>query len=824
MRSVFVLFLVAVAGCANSSAYGQGAKVFGNSSKSTAADQSTGTTEQLAFFESSIRPLLVKHCLQCHGPTKANGNLAFTSRRNLLKGGTHGPAVVPGKPRKSLLIAAVRHSGKLKMPKGKPKLDDASIRLLEKWIAMGAPWPAAQTTGAPAIRTEFEIYDSDRRHWAFRPVARPKLPTVSQQKWPRDDLDRFVLARLEAAKLAPAPRASRRTLMRRLSFDLTGLPPTPADLKKYLNPGSKLDLSDYVDQLLASKEFGVHWGRHWLDQVRYRPHPKKNDRNDPYRQWVVKAFNNDMPYDRFLKMQIAGDLLPSKSRDEVNLDGLVAVRPWSLKTRHHQQIDLLGRTFLGLSLYCARCHDHKLEPLSRADYFAMQGIFESSQVVKIPFLKRKPQFDQYMSELARTQRNELRMKKELKQYKSLAALIDLQARLAAERKKLAEATQNKSKIQRNIEKLQKAEQKRLADVKKRKIDLNDPKAREYMKLRRENNEFANKWKAVYQLDAFVDQSEPKKIRDAAPPKLGVETKPGKPAPTDTPIPRRFPTILAGLNQKPLSARTKQSGRLELANWLADAKHPITARLITNRIWYYLLGEGLTPSLSNFGRSGRPPSHPELLDYLSVELVKNNWSMKRLIRRIVLSSTYQQSSQIDAFPDERAQRFRLFGIARRKRLEVESIYRTLARLEQNSDSNGKRRDAPADMTNEMRLLFDGANRDLIVPRRSSSVSPLQALFLMNSEHVKASTERFAGRLHKLPDDSQRIKQAFLLLYGREANTDEIAAGKSFLATWKVRIVDDPKRRRRKPDVPPEFLAKWQAYLQVLLLTNEFLFVD
>lgn len=823
MRIATVIVFVVIA-CATNPAHAQGVEVAGESIESSAREKSVGTAEQLAFFESNIRPLLVKHCLHCHGPKKADGSLAFTSRRKLLKGGTRGPVLVPGKPGKSLLIAAVRHSGKLKMPKGKPKLDEASIRLLEKWIAMGAPWPAAKKTGTPAIRTEFNIYESDRKHWAFRPVVRPKPPTVSQQEWLQDDLDRFILTRLEAVKLAPAPRASQRTLMRRLSFDLTGLPPTPADLKKYLNPGSKLSLADYVDQLLASKEFGVHWGRHWLDQVRYRPHPKKNDRNDPYLQWVVKAFNDDKPYDQFLKMQIAGDLLPAKAPGEVNLDGLVAVRPWSLKTRHHQQIDLLGRTFLGLSLYCARCHDHKLEPLSRADYYAMQGIFESSQVVKIPFLKRKAQFDRYMSELTRTQRNELRMKKELKQYKSLATLIDLQARLAAERQKLAEATQNKSKIQRNIEKLQKAEQKRLADVKKRKIDLNDPKAREYMKLRRENNEFANKWKAVYQLDAFVDQSDPKKIRDAAPPKLGVETKPGKPAPTDTPIPRRFPTILAGLNQKPLSARTKQSGRLQLANWLADAKHPITARLITNRIWYYLLGEGLTPSLSNFGRSGRPPSHPELLDYLSDELVKNNWSMKRLIRRIVLSSTYQQSSQIDASPDQRAQRFLLFGVARRKRLEVESIYRTLVSLEQNSDSSGKRRDAPADMVNEMRLLFDGANRDLIVPRRSSSVSPLQALFLMNSEHVKASTERFAGRLHKLPDDSQRIKQAFLLLYGREAKADEIATGKSFLAAWKVRVAKDPKRRRRKPEVPPEFLAKWQAYLQVLLLTNEFLFVD
>jgi hypothetical protein len=539
---------------------------------------------------------------------------------------------------------------------------------------------------------------------------------------------------------------------------------------------------------------------------------------------VVKAFNEDMPYDQFLKMQIAGDLLPADNPDEVPLDGLVAVRPWSIKSRHEDQIDLLGRTFLGLSLFCSRCHDHKLEPISRDDYYAIEGIFESSQVVKVPLLKEKAQFDEYMTGLARTQANDERMKKELKQFNSLAALVDLRARIDAERAKLEDPTQDKAKVQANIEKLLEDEKKRLADIEKKKIDVGAPEAVEYMQLRRENNAFAERWKDVYQLDAFVDQTDPTKIADAAPPTLGVETKSGEPVPTDVPVPRRFPTILAGFDQRPLGQQTTHSGRLELANWLADANHPITARLITNRIWYYLLGEGLVPSLSNFGRSGEMPSHPELLDYLSDELVKNNWSMKQLIRRIVLSSTYQQTSVLDVSPDERDQRVRLFGLARRKRLEVESIYRTLALLEYAPSSADRRRDPAFDMVNEMRLLFDGANSDLIVPRRTSSVSPLQALFLMNSDHVKASTERFAARLCKIPDDSQRIGQAFLLLYGREATTGEISAGESFLSTWESGTSDNPVERRNSDDVPPEDLAKWQAYLQVLLLTNEFLYVD
>lgn len=798
--------------------------------------------DQIDFFEINIRPLFAQHCLECHGADKANGNLAFLSRDDLLRGGTLGPAIVPGKPAESRLISALRHTGKLQMPKSRPRLDEALIQQFERWIAMNAPWPATDVTEPPKIRTKFAIYESDRDHWAFQPVVRPELPAVAQHAWPRDDLDRFILARLEAAQLAPAPTASRQTLIRRLSFDLTGLPPTPEDLVTF-GESSQRSLEAYVDKLLGSEEFGEHWARHWLDNVRYRPLPKKTERDDPYRQWVVQAFNEDMPYDRFLRMQIAGDLIPAEQPDQVHLDGLIAVRPWSLKNRHEQQIDLLGRTFLGLSLFCARCHDHKLEPISRDDYYAIQGIFESSQVVQVPFLKEKSQFDDYMAGLARVQDNETRMKKELKKFSPLAALVDLRARLASERQKLNDREQDQAKVQASIDKLLAEEQKRLAEIEKKMIDLDAAEARQYMQLRRENNEFAERWKDVYQLDAFVDQSDTNKIGDAAPPKQGVETKPGESPPTDPAVPRRFPTILAGFEQIPLGEQTTQSGRLELAAWLADADHPITARLITNRIWYYLMGEGLVRSLSNFGRSGDAPSHPDLLDYLSDELVRHHWSMKQLIRRIALSSTYQQSSSIDppqvptavgtasveaaepgeTINDERDERLRLFGVARRKRLEVESILRTLAWLEHDPQSSDRRRDPGFDMVNEMRLLFDGANSNLIVPRRTSSVSPLQALFLMNSDHVKASTERIAARLAGLPNDSQRIRQAFLLLYGREPSPEEIDQGEMFLREWDD-AGDDEQREQPRQGTPPEDPARWQAYLQVMLLANEFLYVD
>ncbi len=774
--------------------------------------------DQIAFFETSIRPLLAKHCIECHGSEKARGNLAFTSRKDLLLGGTKGPAIVPGKPAASLLIQAVRHTGDLRMPRNKPQLGEEDISLLEKWISQQAPWPASEKVDPPKVRKRFVIYESDRTHWAFQPVVKPETPKVKDTAWPRNAIDRFIMARMEAAGVPPAAQASRRALMRRLSFDLTGLPPAPEDFDKHLN-NSQQDpsLAQYVDQLIGSEEFGVRWARHWLDQVRYRPDRGKSEQNDPYRLWVIRALNRDLPYSDFLKMQIAGDLLLAKNSEEVHLDGHIAVRPWSLKSRHHEQIDLLGRTFLGVSLYCARCHDHKHEPLSRNDYFAIKGIFESSRVIQIPLLEKKPEFDAFVTGLERVEHNETRMKKELKKFSRVAALVDLQQRLASEREKLKGSPGDAAKIQKNIDKLLKDEEKRLAEIKKQGLKLDDPGAVEYMRLRKENNTFTATWKHVDQIEALADQSDADKIGDAIPLEPGQQNE----GDDKQAVPRRFPVILAGAGQTPLGERTSQSGRLELADWLASPQHPVTARLLVNRVWYYLLGEGLTPSLSNFGRSGQPPTHPLLLDYLSAEFVSHNWSLKQLIRQIVLSSTYQQTSRLEVAPGEHAQRTKLFAVARRRRLEVESIYRTMEWLERDPASPGKQRPAPVDVVSEMRLLFDGANSNLIVPRRASSISPLQALFLMNSNHMKESTARFAARIHRLPE-ANRIPQAFLLLYGREATDAEVATGNEFLAAWEPQVVAEPPKNKTGP--ASEDVSRWQAYLQVLLLSNEFLYVD
>lgn len=666
-------------------------------------------------------------------------------------------------------------------------------------------------------------------HWAFRPVERPELPTVKRADWPRDESDRFILARLEKEGLAPAPRAERRVLIRRLSFALTGLPPTPEDLRTHLDTAeTDPTLAAYADALMDTEAFGEHWARHWLDHVRYRPFPGKSRANDPYRLWVVRAFVEDMPYHRFLKMQIAGDLMPSDKPDEkVNLDGLVAVRPFSLKNRLHQQLDLLGRTFMGLSLACAQCHDHKHEPLTRDDYYALRGLYESSRVVKLPYLADKAKFDQYLDGLARKEANEKRMKAELKEFSRVSQLMDLRRRIESERKKLDDPKEEKNheKIRKNLEKLEKDEKKRLDEIKERDLALDDPKALEYDRLKEANKAFDETWKDVFLFDAFTDRDDPAQIKNSAPPKLGLKVKPGDDPERDPPVPRRFPVVLAGRNQTPLGERTKQSGRLQLAEWLASPEHPVTARLFVNRVWYYLFGEGLTPSVSNLGHSGRPPSHPALLDLLAHDFVKQGGSMKTLIRRLVLSATFAQASDAEvASRDERDRRLALFGLARVKRLEAESIWRTLNLLEHNPSSDQPRRPPPPDLAQELDDLFDGADSSLIQPRRFSSVSGLQALFFLNSEHLHKSAEKFALRLHERhPDDDARIRRAHLLLYAREASDDDLAAARAFLAEWTPEFPAN-HRPSYKNGPPPETLAKWSAYLRALYASNEFLYLD
>ena len=479
------------------------------------------------FFEKEVRPLLVERCLKCHDDAKAKGDLKLTSRDRLLKGGDRGPAVTPGKPDDSLLIQAVRYDDKPKMPPD-GKLGDADIGVLSRWVEMGAPWPKAAVLAAPA--GEFRITDEQRRFWSFQPVKATEPPAVKDAAWNGSPIDRFVQAKREAMGLSPVALADKRVLIRRATFDLTGLPPAPEEIGAFLADDSPRAFEKVVDRLLASPAYGERWGRFWLDVAHYAdtagetadfPVPQAYR----YRNYVIDAFNSDKPYDQFVREQIAGDLLtpaltlPARRAERLVATGFIAgARRFGFDPQNYQHltiddtIDTMGKAVLGLTVACARCHDHKFDPISQADYYALYGIFDST---KYPF----PGSEEH------------------KGPSDFPKLADGEPVYA-----LAEGTPHDAPIQKR----------------------GDPK------------------------------------------------NPGPVAP------RRFLQILGG---QPLPADGKGSGRLQLAEWLTDPKNPLTARVMVNRIWQHHFGEGLVRTPNNFGKQGRTPTNPELLDYLADQFVR-----------------------------------------------------------------------------------------------------------------------------------------------------------------------------------------------------------
>ena len=365
------------------------------------------------FFEAKVRPLLVSRCGECHGANgKAKGGLRLTSREDVLKGGDSGPAAVPGKPEESAIVAAIRYVEEPKMPP-KGKLPDAEIATLTAWVERGMPWPSAKAEAVPvAAKSAWRITDEQRRHWSYQPLRDPAPPKVSDASWPRSDLDRFVLAGLERKGLRPAPPADRRTLIRRATFDLIGLPPSPEQVEAFVNDRSPDAFAKVVDRLIASPRYGERWGRHWLDLVRYadsrdaRGVGGADDIGEAwrYRDWVVAAFNRDEPYDRFVIDQVAGDLSPGPGPEGFNADGMVAtglltIGEWGTGDADKEkmmtdivadQVDVVGRAFLGLTIACARCHDHKFDPIPTADYYGLAGFFFSTHIIHDCPARRPP--------------------------------------------------------------------------------------------------------------------------------------------------------------------------------------------------------------------------------------------------------------------------------------------------------------------------------------------------------------------------------------------------------------------------------------------------
>jgi hypothetical protein len=760
---------------------------------------------QTDYFEQHIRPLLAANCYGCHSAKAAKpmGGLMLDTKAGVLKGGASGaPAVVPGKPDESLIVNAVRGSGNLKMPPGR-KLDASEIDALVEWIRMGAPDPRTESGTAAAAPYDWE---KAKQHWAFRPVSDPTPPKVAAPEWNRTAIDRFIKSKLDSEKLIPQPRASRLTLIRRATYDLTGLPPTPEEVDAFLKDVGPHAFDKVVDRMLASPQYGEKWGRHWLDVVRYADTSGDNaDFPVPslfrYRNWVIAAFNRDEPYDQFLREQIAGDLLATREwngnledyqQKEIATGYLANARRFGSRASEFHltiddTIDNLGKGVLGLAIGCARCHDHKFDPIPTADYYALFGIFKSTRYAHAGteiypntygFAAMKPEEAD-----------------ELRRFEDELSGLD---------NRLEDIGANKIKFATSEEK-----GKALKEVHERLYVL----------------------RAEY---PFIQKAYAVSEGTPADARIMVRGEPQTLGPT---VQRGFLTILGGQKLPP---EEKGSGRLELAGWVADPKNPLTARVMVNRIWQWHFGRGIVATPDDFGSRGEAPSHPELLDYLASRFIESGWSVKKLHRLIMLTSVYQEASGDSAANTLKDSKNAYLWKFNRRRLDAEEIRDSLLAVSGNLDlAPGGEQPFPSETswhftqhkpfmgaddqfaTNKRSVylmqqrirkqpfleLFDGADPNAETGTRPLTTTALQALYAMNDPFFHAQAAALAARVKTAgQSESGRLRYAFRLLYGRAPALDEIQDMHKFLA-----------------ETGPEEQS-WPALMRVLLATNEFLTLD
>ena len=752
------------------------------------------------LFEKRVRPILANRCFACHGPHAGEGQagLRLDSLDGMLRGGRSGPAIAPGQASRSLLIHAINHDTSLQMPP-KEKLSIDEVAALTRWVDEGAHWPNASPSATRPSRPRAEesgFTEAERSHWAFQPVPDPKAPVGGGTA-----IDGFILSRLDAKGLEPAPKADKRTLIRRATMDLHGLLPTPAEVRDFVEDQSDGAFERVVDRLLASPRYGERWGRHWLDVARYADSNGMDDNivhGDAwrYRDYVVRAFNQDKPYDRFVREQLAGDVITDWG-EENRSEGLIATGFLMLGPKMvgeddpvkqkldfaDEQLATASRAFLALSVDCARCHDHKFDPIRSADYYSMLGMFTSTKTVLTYRVTSKlnatalggPDEDRRLSEIERR--------------------FDYHSDFVTNYNRATTP-------QRVVD----AQQEALEDA----LD-------EYFEI--------PKAMAVAEGDV---EDQPVMIR-------GSHLTPGALAP------RRFPAVLAGETQPPIGQQS--SGRRELAAWLTRPGHPLTARVMVNRVWKWHFGEGIVRTTDNFGTLGDRPDHPELLDWLATRFVEDKWSLKSLHRRIMRSKAYQRSYSPNGHASEIDPENRLLWRAHRQRMEAEAIRDTLLEVSgeldlgmggktlrhrnfTNLNANALSRDPNLYETRrrsvylpvlrsalyEVLAAFDFASPSTSNGRRGSTMVAPQALFMMNSSLIEEASRHLAERLAKEAGDvdDQRIQLAYEIAYSRPADEKEANSWMDFL----VRYESAAGNRE----------AAWRAVSRILLSSNEFLYIQ
>ncbi len=767
------------------------------------------TSETL--FETKIRPVLANDCLPCHGGKKTESGLKVDSRASLLRGGDRGPAIEAGKPDQSLLVRAIRHADDdLKMPP-KRRLPAEVATAFAQWIAEGAVWPDANT------QNRIEQGPGARGHWAFERISDAPPPDVPCQT--SRPIDRFIAAKRRTAGVNPVRQADKRTLIRRVTFDLIGLPPTPQEVADFENDPSPDAFCHVVDRLLASPHYGERWGRHWMDVAHYADTAGDNaDYPVPevarYRDYIVKSFNQDKPFDQFIREQLAGDILARRGETNNYAESVIATGFLALSRRYatapfelwhltlEDAIETTGRAFLGLTLRCARCHDHKFDPVSQRDYYALYGIFASTTFPyagseelhskSFPRMNFVPLVEP-TSALPKLKAFEQRLKELAETIKSLESSKDSQSR-----GRLAQLRTELTRLERT--------------------------------------------------SLPPDLPGSYAVSEGKPANAAVQRR-GDPDSPGAVVPRGVPRFgLLGTEPAP-AVGASASGRLELARWLTQTDNPLTPRVMVNRIWQHHFGRGIVATPSNFGLRGDPPTHPELLDWLASRFIAAGWSVKAIHREILLSQTYQLASDADTRnaaidPDDRwLWRFPA------GRLDAESIRDAMLAVADNLDENlpGAHPFPPIEtwhwtqhdafktvypsnhrsvylMTQRLLkhpylAIFDGPDTNASTEGRSRSTVPLQALFLMNNRFVQEQSARFARRLiGSSADPRRRLELAHQLAWSRPPTSDEIDQGLGFLRKCNTALehahISDESRE----------MEAWTSLAKVMLTANEFLYVD
>ena len=798
------------------------------------AEAAESSREHLEFFEKRIRPVLAERCYECHSATakKSKGGLTLDTRDGVLKGGEAGPVLVPGDPEKSRLIEAVRyHNRDLQMPP-KSRLPAEQVRDLEQWVKLGAPDPRVEPVAQSTAKRGLSVQEG-RQFWAFQPLLNQAPPPIgNRQSAIGNPIDAFINAKLAEKKLTAAPPADPRVFIRRATFDLTGLPPTPEETEAFVRACSSIGnrqsaIGNLIDRLLASPAYGERWGRHWLDVARYAD-SNGLDENVAfgnawrYRDYVVNSFNADKPFDRFVQEQIAGDLLPAEGtpqrHEQLTALGFLSIGPKLLAEPDKvklemdlidEQIETLGRAFLGMTIGCARCHDHKFDPLPTADYYALAAIFKSTRTMddlKTIAKWHEPE----VATPAERAVVEAHQKQVVEQKAAIAKLVASANKSLVTDKGLKEVPKTpETQYPTNTV----AELKQLRDV------------------------LAKLEKDAPELPSTMGVSDATNIVKALPIHIrGSHLTLGQPAP------RGFPQVMQVANRR-AEMPAQQSGRLELARWLASAEHPLTARVMVNRIWRWHFGQGLVGSTDNFGVLGDRPSHPELLDWLAHRFIAEGWSVKAMHRLIMSSAAYQRATRPTA--DTRRSvvdsENRLLSHFPLRRLEAEEIRDAvlfvagaLDRTMGGKTIPVKNREFFFNHTSKDATTYDSPRRALYLPvvrnnvydlfeqfdfpdpavpngNRNATVVAPQALLMLNSDLVGKAAEKFAvGLLASVSDDTRRIELGYQKAYARPPTAKELARAKKFLAEFKPDAAASPNA--------------WTVLCQSLLAANEFIYLN